>query len=71
MEWEETLDLSQYALRLRTSYLHRLPELLEAFEARGRLAKAQKVRGRLPGGRLAACMLLDRLPTGVPRRRCH
>ncbi len=43
MEWEETIDLSMYAIRLRLSYLHRLPELLEAYEEKGRLREAQKV----------------------------
>lgn len=50
VEWEETLDLSQYALRLGLSYLHRLPELLEAYEEKGRLQEAQKVGA---GGRNA------------------
>jgi hypothetical protein len=59
VEWEETLDLSAYALRLRPSYLHRLPELLEAFEASGRLARAQKVGGE-PGCMQAAVGVRDR-----------
>jgi hypothetical protein len=42
-EWEEQLPLREYAIRMPTRFVHRMPEFLEEYESLGRLAHAQKV----------------------------
>ncbi len=72
VEWEEQLPLQEYAIRIPTRFVHRLPEFLEEFEAAGRLAHAQKAlqcawrlhMWQRPHGRgfeLAMCELKARL----------
>ena len=43
VEWEEQLPLKDYAIRVPTWLVHKLPDILDAFIRSGRVAKMQKV----------------------------
>ena len=42
-EWEEQLPLKDYAIRVPTWLVHKLPDILDAFIQSGRVVKMQKV----------------------------
>jgi len=41
VEWEEQLPLEDYAIRVPMWLVHKLPQILEHYEASGRLARMQ------------------------------
>ena len=43
VEWEEQLPLKDYAIRVPTWLVHKLPDILDAFIQSGRVVKMQKV----------------------------
>ena len=44
MEWEEQVPLQDYAIRVPTWLVHKLPDILDVYINTGRVEKMQKAR---------------------------